>query len=796
VQANKKEADKVLSEFAEDVKDNTTFEFKYDWYDKSYKVIDTETNSVFQTGKFLFRTFAENKLYLDDGVIDKPAGMKLQVWMAVCKQNEAKEPAEEKLGYEKGHKNSKGENAPWVIRSHEDNRILASFANKTDAEEHLKRMKQYSKTESRADEKRNVDNSNTAKKDYIARVISALQDYYGYSYFKADGMVCRNYHKVKDWFLSGKVDAVEAARCLGGNCEPSMNEAAATNFPNITDNTKKILKQGSEKATLDTIEDVVADLAHAKATTSSLFSRNPKTLKDILYKAANDFTESELYFDDNGSFVESFITNYKDEFEKIYPYVLENWDYRNKLSPNFEDTYNSNDKFPFVDWVMSRVAKALYDYLAQSKDGDETKKSEDADDDLRSKTEGKQHEMNNQELKAAVQKAADSAGTNVKIEPTGAMFVEVYMENKNHVLERAWYVDDVEQTITLFEFNFETTEWNTGDKKSYSNSDELTAIMTDFFKDAQSELFETNKSEHPSNNGKIEKNSMKEGFACAYAQIGYDIPDKIIDSIMGDLQDTVESFNKETNGAIDVSCFGDGYDWNLYVISPQGDEKLLKDFISCLGYAKLQDKWYTRLSEFDKIFVRHGNKDDLTTNGLYNKAYPGTRTESAKKSEATSLDEYRGDIISELQVSFHYGEDGATKLADKYSNMLEDAYVEGELLPYEVAKKIAKMDNNIYADESRHSSPTKKTESKQSEVKREFVDTIIVPKWLWEAFIFGNEYGEDLDEREQEILEEFKENYGKKYYLDAGEDEAEFRSYNDFDSYGGPCYTVKVYTEE
>ena len=62
-------------------------------------------------------------------------------------KSESKEPTDEKLGYEKGHKNSRGEDAPWVIRSHEDNRILASFANKKDAEEHMKRMKQYSKTE-------------------------------------------------------------------------------------------------------------------------------------------------------------------------------------------------------------------------------------------------------------------------------------------------------------------------------------------------------------------------------------------------------------------------------------------------------------------------------------------------------------------------------------------------------------------------------------------------------------------------------------------------------------------------
>lgn len=66
-------------------------------------------------------------------------------------KSEAKE-TEEKLGYEKGHKNSRGEDAPWVIRSHKDNRVLASFASEEDAKEHLKRMKQFSKEESKKSE--------------------------------------------------------------------------------------------------------------------------------------------------------------------------------------------------------------------------------------------------------------------------------------------------------------------------------------------------------------------------------------------------------------------------------------------------------------------------------------------------------------------------------------------------------------------------------------------------------------------------------------------------------------------
>ena len=54
---------------------------------------------------------------------------------------------DEKLEYEKGHKNSKGEDAPWVIRSHKDNSVLASFPTKKEAENHMKTMKRYSKSE-------------------------------------------------------------------------------------------------------------------------------------------------------------------------------------------------------------------------------------------------------------------------------------------------------------------------------------------------------------------------------------------------------------------------------------------------------------------------------------------------------------------------------------------------------------------------------------------------------------------------------------------------------------------------
>ncbi len=45
--------------------------------------------------------------------------------------------------YKKGHKNSKGEAAPWTIVSHETGKILSSHPSKTAAEEHLKQMEYY-----------------------------------------------------------------------------------------------------------------------------------------------------------------------------------------------------------------------------------------------------------------------------------------------------------------------------------------------------------------------------------------------------------------------------------------------------------------------------------------------------------------------------------------------------------------------------------------------------------------------------------------------------------------------------
>lgn len=75
----------------------------------------------------------------DDRMLDSEV-----VWVAGANESKG---ADETIEFEKGHKNSRGENAPWVIRDHKNGKVLASFAKKGDAEAHLERMKRYSKNE-------------------------------------------------------------------------------------------------------------------------------------------------------------------------------------------------------------------------------------------------------------------------------------------------------------------------------------------------------------------------------------------------------------------------------------------------------------------------------------------------------------------------------------------------------------------------------------------------------------------------------------------------------------------------
>lgn len=421
-------------------------------------------------------------------------------------KDEAKEPTEEKLGYEKGHKNSKGEDAPWVIRSHKDNRILASFAKKTDAEEHLQRMKQYSKQESKSADEFDK---------YIKDVKSLLKSKYGMD--------------LNNRLNGGWMEKLDAMFYQGKPVEDGAKEVAAFCGYN-KDESKKSEANGPFDA----------------------------PIKDWYMGA---YKEDDLGDRLNGTFKGAIQTLLRGE-----------------------------DIYDYIGIGDSLIRERLFSQLSKMLDVD---------------------------------------------------YDEIY---------NVWL--------------------NEGEA-----SDELTAKLS------------------------------KAG----------------------------------------------------------------------VGISEKKDPSINESKKSERLF----NKSEM---------------EQIALSETSSLDNYRKDVISELVVSFHYGEEGATKLADKHSSTINDAYVEGESLPYETARLIAQQDGNGYANESKKSK-SKKSESKKSEVHLELIDTIIVPKWLWEAYNFGKEYGEDLDEHEQNILSEFQEKYSDCHLDDEGE-EAYFSSDNDFDSYGGLCFTVQVYKEK
>ena len=115
--------------------------------------------------------------------VDEIAGHLLSLAVRQAAKNES---VYEKLSFEKGHKDSKGNDAPWVIRSHDDGKVLASFANKDDAEQHLARMKNYSKKESFMSLKGMLRESHAKKLESFAKASESLKKNFRFKDPKSD----------------------------------------------------------------------------------------------------------------------------------------------------------------------------------------------------------------------------------------------------------------------------------------------------------------------------------------------------------------------------------------------------------------------------------------------------------------------------------------------------------------------------------------------------------------------------------------------------------------------------------
>lgn len=571
-------------------------------------------------------------------------------------KDEAKKPTEEKLGYEKGHKNSKGEDDPWVIRSHEDNRILASFAKKTDAEKHLQRMKQYSKQESKSTDELDK---------YIKDVKSLLKSKYGMDFNDKD--TCRLnvgwLEKLDAMFYQGK-PVEDGAKEVAAFCGYNKNESKQSEANGPFDAPIKDWYMGAYK------DDDLGD--RLNGTFKGVLQTLLRGDDVYVYIGVGDSLIRERLFSQLAKMLDV-------DYDEIYNVWLNEGAASNELTAKLNKIGLKRTRTipPTIKDKVNRLGRGVLPPKIVKVKG-ESKKSERL--------------FNKAEL-------------------------ERYAKEQGMTNERAIPVaKDLKQKI----------------------SDGITQCLT--------AIKEAGAVANPitvANNGERPAISTRDTFAYAPSYVYRE-----------------SGMERNYVGVMFHVEKGDNYG-QLFI---GWDKKNNRPFVWAGGATF--DSYDAFCNDFKRDF-----------------------SECFKKSEASNLAGYTSDVISELAVSFHYGEDGATKLANKYSDTINDAYVEGESLPYETARLIARQDGNGYANES------KKSESKKSEVRLELIDTIVVPKWLWEAYNFGNDYGEDLDEHEQNILSEFKEKYAD-CHLDDEDEESYFSSYNDFDSYGGQCYTVKVYKEK
>lgn len=112
----------------------------------AWKVLDDGTVEFEFAGKPQGKTKIDSLSELESTIL-KLFGLQLGSNGEVQEATDESKGTDEAIEYEKGHTNSRGEDAPWVIRDHKGGKILASFAKKADAEAHLERMHHYSKSE-------------------------------------------------------------------------------------------------------------------------------------------------------------------------------------------------------------------------------------------------------------------------------------------------------------------------------------------------------------------------------------------------------------------------------------------------------------------------------------------------------------------------------------------------------------------------------------------------------------------------------------------------------------------------
>lgn len=641
-------------------------------------------------------------------------------------KSESKEPTDEKLGYEKGHKNSRGEDAPWVIRSHEDNRILASFANKKDAEEHMKRMKQYSKTEKMGENRedwapcilvaRNPIANNT---DYCYNLDGDWTPHEDNAYiFKTVRSAEQTAQKFVDKLQRGHVNGFAAWTTKNISIEPlkdsgSKSEELETYACFIDFKTEDDAKQGLEivKGWNPVRDDtaVVVDGLGEGAANHLWNDWKQKCAKAGL--AISD--EGEVYKEEPsctyGESKKSEALFNKTEMENvaIKAAVKAAWsaakvkyfriDFRNTHPDElnvYPVTSDGKDVGPF--WGVSPDKGIVYQY---SPTWDDSGKDEVV------------REMKFKDVDGIEEIFTDEF---IAMDDT----LEVFIENGG---------DD----ITFID----SSDAKDGSKKSEDsdNSGESKAWCVTV--EYKSEDGETEKIDVVTQRHDTEEQARQAGIA--YVKDKY-APANDINVISAkrlpkwaarNIQNLVKNKNKSED-ANDVT----------YELT----EEAVTDLIKELGL-EIVNTWYD------------GNKDRI----VY---------------DCKDKGDENGETVCVWVEPPYEARVWLKDVNPRVNHLVEDIETIDAL-------KAALVD--IFKIEL--------GESHITESLRKPEDTIIVPNWLWEAYTLGENYdGDTLTDDEQQTYFDFKEKY-EGFNLKAVSEKTTFRSDNDFDSNGCPCYEVNVF---
>lgn len=704
---------------------------------------------------------------------------------------EAKEPTDEKLSYEKGNKNSRGEDAPWVIRSHKNNRILASFATEKEAKEHLKRMKQYSKSES----KQNEGLSNEKVKDAIK--------------FAATEAGIENYLKVDSdgaMFVTVSLpintDDLKTVRWV-----IDSNDGTITEYLDTEKNLVRDFTDDESLITMLTLLFQTSRMALRNWLPKKSEAVNMGGVKNMLrtYNAKGGSVKNgpwricdgaydlwfELYYN------ETPILGCTDNICKWYSNpetVGMTLDDYKKIEDAISSEIFSIDSFKMPESKQTEDLETYACFIdfeteADAKQGMEIVKGWHPDINGTAVVVSGLDEQSANHLWGDWKKKCTKAGLSVADEG------EVYKEEPTCICGNESKKSETKEDKPVWGVTVEYTPVNGETRRTDVAPSCYTEEMA-----KEAAIARVTKDYGPLKNVKILRVDKLPEWAARNIRdlVRNNTAESMkiateIDTMAGKHESKDVSL-KEIARTLDTAINKDGnysVKDNTFGVTATDKDRTQTIKVSKDLKVELEDKDGKHSYEAQSLrdlskYIRRAVKGEYV-----NEDFHKTQIKDAVYDVIN-----RHNLNNAVKVSY-LGNSVVCKYADHTLRIQPDllttmSTTDGDNVdtyPTNLKELDGYLDRVFghYADEL--------VESKQYEgIKLKLVDTITVPQWLWEAYLLGNEYRGDLTDDEQTILYDFKEKY-KDCHLDDRGEEPDFHSRNDFDCYGGNCYIVDVYTK-